>query len=151
MPIHLLVTFTALSHSALTDLSARKLLHSLKGTLTVKRMKLAFVAVATVALVGGTAAYASADAKAAPIAKNTYGYIQFIDNGDKFKVCDTEKDGRGVVGSVHDTREMLDYETDGGDANCDYFTYNVVEGPQYHLEIERIGGGSRAHSAGFYE
>lgn len=117
-------------------------------------MKLVFVAAATVALVGGATAYATADdlgAKAAPIAKNAYGYITFIDNGDKFKVCDTKKDGRGVVGSVHDTREMLDYDTDGGDSGCDYFTYDVVEGPEYHLEIERIGGGSRAHSVGFYE
>lgn len=101
-------------------------------------MKLLLVAAATVALVGGGAAYASADdlgATANKTVSNKYGSITHIDKGDKFKVCDTYANGKGVVGRLSDTYEILKSEEDGGDAGCDYFSYNVREGKQYLLQI----------------
>ncbi|MBW1597847.1 hypothetical protein [Streptomyces sp. JJ38] len=52
------------------------------------------------------------------------GYMQYIDDGDVFTVCDTKADGHGVTGYVR--RLMLDGRIitlatidDGGDAGCD--------------------------------
>lgn len=104
----------------------------------MKRMRLAFVAVATVAMAAGATAYASADdvgALADKTVANRYGKIHHMDNGDGFRICDTLVNGKGVVGRLSDTREVLKSETDGGDDNCGYFTYNIKEGIQYTMQI----------------
>ncbi|MGH8878842.1 MAG: hypothetical protein ACRD0P_16130 [Stackebrandtia sp.] len=111
----------------------------------MKRMKLLLVAAVTVALAGGATAYATADdieASSNKTVSNGYGKITFIDKGDKWRVCDTKKDGRAVEGYVVPTSGNTRYETDGGDSGCDYFTLGISGGSVYQMGICRKGGSS---------
>jgi len=52
------------------------------------------------------------------------GTMKFIDDGDKFRVCDTRADGHGVTGIVRQLRADGRIVTiltidDGGDEGCD--------------------------------
>lgn len=66
---------------------------------------------------------------------NGNGYVEHIDDGDKFKVCDTRVNDKGVTGMLIFNGSIIAAEDDGGDAGCDYFTFNVVTGFVYELKI----------------
>lgn len=74
-------------------------------------------------------------------ASNGNGYIQFIDKGDRFKVCDTRANGEGVEGFVGLSLygDILGEADDGGDAGCDYFHVNVRRNIPYYMTICDIG------------
>ncbi|MFF7450627.1 MULTISPECIES: hypothetical protein [unclassified Streptomyces] len=48
---------------------------------------------------------------------------------DTFRVCDKRADGHGVTGKLYlymGGWQLKETKSDGGDAGCDYFDYNVV-------------------------
>jgi len=67
------------------------------------------------------------------------GTLSHIDDGDRFKVCDTEADGDGVGGFVIKTgyggARIVHKVDDGGDAGCDYSTYDIKGGTTYIMRI----------------
>lgn len=96
---------------------------------------------ALVLRVGATpAAYAGNVSEYVSVGGHNRGHITFIDDGDYFKVCDDYADGQGVVGILQmkvtdNGYRDLEAEIDGGDAGCDKFQHNVVNGVGYRLKI----------------
>ncbi|GAA4913707.1 hypothetical protein GCM10023223_36160 [Stackebrandtia albiflava] len=69
------------------------------------------------------------------------GCITHVDNGDDFRVCDTNVDGHGVYGALQEyisgswiTRKS---QEDGGDPGCDTFHFDVTieDRDAYRLKI----------------
>lgn len=75
------------------------------------------------------------------------GTMTHIDDGDQFRVCDTTANGHGVEGYLYDrhpsdsSKVLLGFESDGGDAGCDSFTYNVTQahGAYYMVICPTVG------------
>ena len=84
---------------------------------------------------------------------NGNGTMTFIDNGDKFVVCDTRVNGKGVEGYLGRAypAKVLRSEQDGGDAGCDSFTFDIPGGPVYYISICDIGATFGCKSAFFEE
>ncbi|MFE5855559.1 hypothetical protein ACFQ61_20415 [Streptomyces sp. NPDC056500] len=104
------------------------------------------------ALIGAAAAmmigFASAPASAANVGvqlPNGRGYMTFIDDGDKFVVCDTKADGHGVTGKLwtYAQGRLLSVGTwdDGGDQGCDRGSYDIIGGRYFQMELCWHGGG----------
>lgn len=66
---------------------------------------------------------------------NGNGYIEHIDSGDRFNVCDTRANGDGVTGIIMFNGTIVAAEDDGGDAGCDSFTFDIKTGLVYELKI----------------
>lgn len=100
--------------------------------------RLAVMAVAATAVVAVSATPAMADENIR-ISDNT-GRMTFIDDGDVFKVCDTNVDARGVVGKLYykplfgDWRVVMT-EDDGGDAGCDKKGHDVNNVGDYQMKL----------------
>lgn len=95
-------------------------------------------AVGAVAL--GTMVTLSTSAYAADhsVTLNGRGFMEFVDSGDKFRVCDTNIDGHGVVGKLkkYSTDATVFTITDGGDADCSaYKTYDITGSTRYYLHL----------------
>lgn len=89
------------------------------------------------------------DAMANERASNGNGYIEFIDDGDRFKVCDTKVNGKGVEGTVGLSiyGDIFGQADDGGDAGCDYFQVDVEGMVPYYMTICDIGASSGCEPA----
>lgn len=115
------------------------------------KCRTAFVAISVCALSIGTMSPAAAEGDI--LVSNGNGTMKFIDDGDKFVVCDTRENGKGVEGTlglgIYGT--IFHQEQDGGDAGCDSFTYNVLEGRPYYITICDIGATYGCKSAFFEE
>lgn len=84
------------------------------------------------------------------------GSMTFIDDGDKFKVCDTNADGHGVTGYVRELTADGDIVVeatidDGGDAGCDTHVVDVYGHTPHDMVLCWNGGGSCVVSAVFRE
>lgn len=115
----------------------------------------AFVAIVLAASSASAAATSDSeiDVMANERASNGNGYIEFIDQGDRFYVCDTEVNGKGVVGYVGlgIYGDVLGQEDDGGDAGCDYFHVDLTEGVPYYMTICDVGASSGCEPALLWE
>jgi hypothetical protein len=70
------------------------------------------------------------------------GKMTFIDDGDVFKICDTNADGKGVYGALfyapywdpndHDRVMTI---SDGGDAGCDKKGHNIGNSGIFYMKI----------------
>jgi hypothetical protein len=85
------------------------------------------------ALVAGTAGTANAGDTylyLSDIDGHSLGYMVHLDpDPDTFKICDSRADGYGVTGKLYvyiAGWQLRKTQSDGGDAGCDYFDYNVV-------------------------
>lgn len=105
------------------------------------------------AVVGATAAvmigFAASPALAANVSLSLpsgRGTMTFIDDGDKFRVCDTKADGYGVTGYVRTITtdgRIIRVATidDGGDAGCDTKEYDIMFNKPHDMELCWHGGG----------
>lgn len=87
---------------------------------------------------------------------NGNGTMTHIDDGDRFKVCDTRANGVGVTGTLGWTvpgvqTKIVYTEQDGGDAGCDYFQFDVTEGPLWFISICDTGASSGCATKFFEE
>ncbi|MFF4505444.1 hypothetical protein [Streptomyces sp. NPDC001401] len=96
-------------------------------------------AVGAAAMIVATASPAFAANKTVDIG---HGYMTFIDDGDVFKICDTEADGKGVYGAVFYNSyfttsgyERVMTVSDGGDSGCDSKGYNIGNSGSYTFVI----------------
>ncbi|AXQ56723.1 hypothetical protein ACFVDU_02980 [Streptomyces albidoflavus] len=106
------------------------------------------------AMVGAAAAvavgFASAPAAAANVdirLPSDRGLMTYIDNGDRFTVCDTKADGYGVTGYVRKLRtdgKIITVKTidDGGDAGCDSATVDLIGTWPHDMMLCWHGGGT---------
>ncbi|MFH9003794.1 hypothetical protein ACH4E5_11220 [Streptomyces afghaniensis] len=74
------------------------------------------------------------------------GTMKFIDDGDKFRVCDTKADGEGVTGYVRQLRADGRIVTiltidDGGDAGCDEKETDLIGRTPHDMLLCWHGGG----------
>ncbi|MDX3383812.1 hypothetical protein PV682_20435 [Streptomyces niveiscabiei] len=84
------------------------------------------------------------------------GTMTFIDDGDKFRVCDTKADGYGVTGYVQTINTRGDIITvatidDGGDAGCDTKEYDIYLNKPHEMKLCWHGGGACVYSGTFDE
>lgn len=89
-------------------------------------------------------------------ANNGNGTMTHIDDGDRFKVCDTRVNGVGVTGTLGWTipgvqTRIVKTIQDGGDAGCDYFTYDVNDDVLWFISICDTGASSGCDSKFFRE
>lgn len=95
---------------------------------------------------GPMSATASAVETGTTTVTNNYGGIKrgtfsHIDDGDHFSVCDLNPDGHGVSGTLLKREPITgDYsikksQSDGGDAGCDSFTFNIIVGDTYIMRV----------------
>ncbi|MCN9241803.1 hypothetical protein NGF19_13545 [Streptomyces sp. RY43-2] len=104
-----------------------------------KFARAAAMASGVAAMVVATASPAFATNKTVDIG---YGYGTFIDDGDLFKVCDTQKDGKGVYGAVFYNSyfttsgyKRVMTVSDGGDAGCDQKGYDIGNSGTYTFVV----------------
>ncbi|MET9516103.1 hypothetical protein [Streptomyces sp. NPDC002994] len=84
------------------------------------------------------------------------GQMTHIDDGDVFRVCDTNADGHGVTGylrTINTSNEIRTVLTvdDGGDAGCDSKGYDIMFNQPYDMLLCWNGGGGCVVSAVFDE
>lgn len=89
------------------------------------------VAGAVALVVGATGSASAADTTLTlKRSGNTIGTMTHLDpDPDTFRVCDKRADGYGVTGKLYvyvGGWQLKETKSDGGDAGCDYFDYNVV-------------------------
>ncbi|NGO47381.1 hypothetical protein [Streptomyces ureilyticus] len=112
----------------------------------------------------GSAAAAMIGFAAAPAAANAgvelpydRGDMTFIDDGDRFAVCDSRADGHGVTGYLrtinHNTGDIvtLDSWDDGGDKGCDGGNFDVRGNKAHDMVLCWHGGGACVVSRVFKE
>ncbi|MEU0576279.1 hypothetical protein ABZ465_03010 [Streptomyces griseoincarnatus] len=110
-------------------------------------------------MLAATANPASADSDI--ILKSSRGYFLYHDDGDMFRVCDTNADGHGVTGVLMENNdnspvpgygEVLRVD-DGGDSGCDKAGFNVQPSPSYTYQMRFWwnGGGGTLSSVAFRE
>ena len=80
------------------------------------------------------------------------GTMKFIDDGDKFRVCDTKADGHGVTGYVRQLRADGRIVTiltidDGGDNGCDTKETDLLGRTPHDMVLCWNGGGACKTSA----
>ena len=111
----------------------------------------AFVALSVAAMSISTTSPAAAEGNIT--VSNGNGTMRFIDSGDRFEVCDTRVNGVGVEGYLGRAypKKVLRSEQDGGDAGCDYFTFDIPSGNVYYISICDIGATFGCDSAFFEE
>lgn len=102
------------------------------------------IVVTALAVTSGPAAAANATLTfTGPFDDTLRGAMTHIDDGDKFRVCDANSDGHAVVGRLYEQQvggsELKLTIDDGGDAGCDYKTYNIAEGKPYVMEVSWNG------------
>ena len=89
------------------------------------------------ALVGLTATPAAAVENKTLV--DSHGQFTFIDDGDVFKICDTNADGHGVTGQlqlrsgVHGGISTVMTIDDGGDNDCDKQGFNIGNWHTYRM------------------
>ncbi|MFJ9829996.1 hypothetical protein ACIRU2_01145 [Streptomyces sp. NPDC101169] len=103
-------------------------------------------ATAAAVMIGFTAGPAAAATGSQKVSlPNDRGYMLYMDDGDEFTVCDTRADGYGVTGKLRTLNSSgtgivtvftLD---DGGDANCDHRTYDIVGRVAYDMIVNWHG------------
>ncbi|SDE02259.1 hypothetical protein [Actinokineospora iranica] len=85
------------------------------------------------------------------------GDMTFIDDGDRFRVCDTRADGHGVTGYLralnHITGEIVTLASwdDGGDSGCDGGNFDVRGNTAHDMVLCWHGGGPCVVSRVFTE
>lgn len=70
---------------------------------------------------------------------------------DRFKVCDTQRDGATVTGRVFDGTELIGITTDGDDAGCNYFYASILKDHQTWMSICWEGAVGFCNSRRIYE
>lgn len=78
---------------------------------------------------------------------NGRGSMTFIDDGDKFTVCDTKADDHGVTGKVRQLRAdgrivVILTIDDGGDAGCDTKSIDIIGTTPQDMQLCWNGGGA---------
>ncbi|MEU0576280.1 hypothetical protein ABZ465_03015 [Streptomyces griseoincarnatus] len=107
--------------------------------------RVAVAGAAAATMLAATATPASADSDI--ILKTSRGYMLYHDDGDVFKICDTNADGHGVEGQLISTFTGYTYLyiDDGGDAGCDKKGYDV-KSDHYAMQFW-WGGDGVVHSS----
>ncbi|WP_139980342.1 hypothetical protein [Nocardioides litoris] len=87
---------------------------------------------------------------------NGNGTMTHIDDGDRFRVCDTRVNGVGVTGTLGWTvpgvqTRIVKTIQDGGDKGCDYFTYDVNDDLLWFISICDTGASSGCDNKFFRE
>lgn len=56
---------------------------------------------------------------------------------DRFKVCDTQRDGDKVTGFIYEyyPEVLLDWVSDGSDSGCNTMKVNLVDGVKYRMYL----------------
>ncbi|MFE6031054.1 hypothetical protein [Streptomyces niveus] len=116
----------------------------------------ALIGAATAVTIGFAAAPASA-ANAGVELPYDRGEMRFVDDGDRFTVCDTRADGHGVTGYLralnHLTGQIVTLKSwdDGGDSGCDGGNFDVRGNTAHDMLLCWHGGGACAVSRVFKE
>jgi len=100
---------------------------------------------ALVLVVGATGTASAADTTLTlKHSGHTLGTMTHLDpDPDTFRVCDKRADGHSVTGKLYMYTagwQLKETKSDGGDAGCDYFDYNVVPYvAKYMMKLCRTG------------
>ena len=122
-----------------------------------KLARLAAIGAATLAVIAGSAAPASALSDKTLNLPSGRGYMKFHDDGDVFSVCDTKADGHGVTGRLWEVNSITHNGgtvlilTDGGDSGCGKKGYNVDDLHHYSMDVSWNGDGIWYSSEWFNE
>jgi hypothetical protein len=117
----------------------------MKRSMTAWPGRFGVTAATVAAVMTVTAAPALADDDGNVSIAHESGTFTFFDDGDVFKVCDTQTDGVGVVGKILHKGviggdwEVLNEVDDGGDAGCDKKPVNVELIGNYQLRLYSFG------------
>jgi hypothetical protein len=113
-------------------------------------------AVAAATVVGFTAGPAAAATGSQKVSlPYDRGFMMYWDDGDQFEVCDTKADGYGVTGILRTAvdgqiQEVFSID-DGGDAGCDWKTYDIVGRQAYDMIVNWHGNNDWYGSVYFSE
>ncbi|XUL89828.1 hypothetical protein ACQ86D_27050 [Streptomyces galilaeus] len=122
-----------------------------------KLSRLAAIGAATLAVIGGSAAPASANSDKILYLPGGRGYIKYHDDGDVFTVCDTKADGHGVTGTLIAINQVTQNGgtvwtlDDGGDSGCGKKAYDVGNLYTYQMTINWHGNSDWYFSEWFNE
>ncbi|NGO78952.1 hypothetical protein G6045_25320 [Streptomyces sp. YC504] len=117
---------------------------------TLSRIAVAGAGVATLLVFTASPAMADTDRTI----ESSHGKFTFTDDGDMFKVCDTNADGFGVKGRLLEsgTNDFVLTVEDGGDSGCSAPKgYNIGNLRDYQMWLTWNGGGAPVKSIWFNE
>lgn len=99
--------------------------------------------------VSGTAQAADARVILSDIDGRQLGYADYLDGTDRLKVCDTQRDGYGVIARIRNGAGVIAVVVDDSDAGCNSRAVSLINGGVYVLEIAWMGPGTIKKSRTF--